>query len=107
MPFVMLLQHAVLCCLGLNPLIPKLSASIFQSFFDGQQRHFSFLVVFPLSLVYLADLLEKALLRLSELQFLILGLRLSALQPFLFLPYIAAYLHILLIKVGVKNNNNS
>jgi hypothetical protein len=86
MLLLMLLLHAVLYYLNLDPPIQKLSALIFQSFSDDLQLPFSFLVVFPLFLVYLADLLKKALLLLSELQFLILGLRLSALQPFLFLP---------------------
>src|SRR5215213_3107654 len=94
MPFVMLLGHAVLCYPGLDPLILKSSALIFQSFSDDLLLHFSFLVVFPLFLVYPADLLKKALLLLSELPSLIPGLRLSALQPFLFLPYSSLASHI-------------
>jgi hypothetical protein len=59
-------------------------------------------VVFLLVLVCPTDLLKKALPLLSELQLLIPRLRLSALQSLLFLLYIATYLHILLIKVGVN-----
>src|SRR5215212_10643574 len=105
MPFEMLLGHAVLCYPGLDPLILKSSALIFQSFSDDWQLHFSFLVVFPLFLVYPAGLLKKALRLLSEPPTLVLGLRLSALPPFLFQPYIVTYLHILLIKVGVTNES--
>jgi hypothetical protein len=82
MLFVMFLQHAVLCYLDLNPLIWKFFALLFQFFSDDLRLHFSFPVTLPLFLAYPAGLLKKALLLLSELQFLILGLHLSALQSF-------------------------